>query len=252
MPSVCRLLKKKYEIENSLFHFQLVKFDTLVINDKVYCGEWSPNTPMLGYSVLVSYEDGLREEERYRRYVDYIDARDYDTTRDLYREIDAQYCYFFRRGINKVESVLVWDLDQTLLHHDDTLTTPKLGMHLKNFKRLYKRVVLWSHGTTEHVTEKLSKMGLLDYFDLIISRDVAINRRDYPKGFGFVMRELNKKFGTTAVAYSCLIDDKSYNYQGDYTYFVHLDPKVKDYDIQLTRVQEEMARNLEYGNTCGF
>lgn len=129
-------------------------------------------------------------------------------------------------------SVVVFDLDNTIIDDDDNLLDPDYLLVLKMFKARFHFMVLWSHGSSSHVAEILEKRfpEINGIFDLRISRSNAIldsnliNHR--PKGIGYVFQTLNRMFGVTKLSYTCLVDDLSDNCQDDYRFFIQV-PTVK-------------------------
>ncbi|AAN04447.1 Orf10 [Heliothis zea nudivirus] len=226
--SFCRIVDSNYKKRNRLIHFNLASvFQNLVINDKVCQGKWDETgARSIGYSVLVYFEnvDYLIQQNLY---VDYVNGEEFPTSEALISHIIKLY-RTFKQSIERHESVVVWDLDETLINDDGTLTSEDLIHYLLQFKKHFKRMVVWSHGDPGHVIGHLKRLRLYSLFDIVITRSYHTSY-GFNKGIGFVLKQLNRKFKTTMITYSCLVDDKPSNYIGDYTFYLRLNPKERDH-----------------------
>lgn len=241
---LCRVIHPNYNESECLLHLQLPMFKTFVVNDTVYWGQWSNNQPVSDYSILVYFVNEALPLVLQNKYVDYIDARQYNNnnTGDLVATIMSKYSAFMKK-INSEESVIVWDLDQTLINDDSSPTVADLSKLLLRFKSNFQRCVLWSHGTSAHVNAHLKLYRIEHLFDLIISRKLT-NEYDSNKGMGVILRELNKKFGTTKILYSCLVDDKQSNYLEDYTFFLKLEPNKFNHEAEFKEAQVKLSKRI--------
>lgn len=119
-------------------------------------------------------------------------------------------------------SVLVMDLDNTIIDKDSNLLFDEIGQVLRKLTTHFDYFVLWSHGCSRHVNNciltVLQETNLK--FDLIISKLSHIEPHN--KGFGYVFKLLNSKFGVYNISYCALIDDQASNYIGDYDHFLQV------------------------------
>lgn len=117
-------------------------------------------------------------------------------------------------------SVLVFDLDDTIIDKECNLFGDDLPEALNSLKGLYDYIGIWSHGSTNHVFKNIKKIFMEHNikFDFVITRDDKV----YNKSVIHVLNILNKKFSISELTFSCLVDDKFSNYNYDYSLFVHL------------------------------
>lgn len=199
----------------------------MVINDKVCQGKWDESgARLVGYSVLIYFEN-VDDLINQNLYVDYVDGNEFSTSDALVSHIIRLY-HRFNKSIERHESVIVWDLDETIINDDGTTTSDDIVYFLHQFKKHFKRMVVWSHGDPGHVIGHLKRLRIHSLFDMVITRSYH-NTYGYNKGIGFVLKELNRKFNTTMITYSCLVDDKPENYVGDYTFYIRLNPRERDH-----------------------
>lgn len=145
-------------------------------------------------------------------------------------------------------SVLVMDLDNTIIDRDSNLLFDEIGEVLRKLTNHFDYFVLWSHGCSRHVNNCIStvlKETSLK-FDLIISK--MSHMEPYNKGFGYVFKLLNSKFGICNVSYCALIDDQASNYIGDYDHFLQV-PLDVDKNIYETYV-DQLCKIINKNKIC--
>lgn len=130
-------------------------------------------------------------------------------------------------------SVIVFDLDETLIDTNGQLLTTTTKKQLKRMRAIFDYVVLWSHGCNRHVDNiLLTVMGdFRKIFDLTISR--CIGDPVSNKGMGLVFRRLNEMYGISEISFCVLVDDQAQNYVGDYDCFLFVDEAIS-YDHMFT------------------
>lgn len=240
--ALCRILDKDYFAQNKFLHFALAGiFKNVIINDTTYYGKLDDLNTSYTYSVLIYFEDTNLVDENL--YVDFLDARQYKNTREIVVQVESLYNRF-KQPLELQESVVVWDLDETLINDDGTPTSDKLEVYLKLFRNHFKRMVVWSHGDPAHVFGHLNKLNIKHHFDMVITRSY---REEYGKnkGIGYVLKCLNKKFKTTQIYYSCLIDDKPENFKNDYTFYLRLDPTERDHSQRFNKALRILPERIE-------
>lgn len=199
------------------------------------------------YTIVVC-DNNLEKLKQSLQYVDYLQAKELTFTR-LYLLQQNFVCS------QTLHSVIVFDLDDTLIHEDDNTTTTNTNnniinndttslnkdiheiktyknrkiefvdiVKIVNFARcIFDKVILWSHGTTKHVYKMLNLGKYTNVFDLIISRDNAMPTDICPnKGIGFVLKQMNIHFKTTRITKACLVDNEISNFNNDYDFFIHV------------------------------
>jgi len=120
----------------------------------------------------------------------------------------------------KVYSVIVWDLDDTLVDYNlDNISSTHI---LEYMRKLFDFQVLWSHGLQHHVKVGLEINNWDDQFDLVLTRSSSNQCTSPNKGLGKVLRELNRKHNVKQLYFSVLVDDTESNFVNDYDYFVHI------------------------------
>lgn len=242
--STCRILCDDYEKKGSLLHLRLPRFRNFAVNDIVYSGCLDDNSPVTDYSILIYFTEEGKLQTFKNRYVDYLDGRVFnDNISALIDAVNKRYDDFYN-NIDSIESVIVFDLDDTLICDDGRSTVKNLRETLIQFKRQFKRLVLWSHGTSTHVNYHIHYHKISDLFDLIMSRRNS-NMTDHNKGMGAVLRELNRKFSTTKISFSCLVDDQSFNFDKDYTFFAKIDQNSKDNTDRFRDVLLKVSKRID-------
>lgn len=156
----------------------------------------------------------------------YVDSFDIPNVNNIL----FKYNLFFKYNL-KPASVVVWDLDNTIIDKNYNLINDQLVEILSNQKNIFDYTVLWSHGNTTHV-EKGKDLLNRKYdimFDLCISKRINdFDKPDTCKNISYVLKLLNKKYHITSFKFSCLIDDICENYNKDY--FAYIKPsKSKNY-----------------------
>ena len=217
-------------------------------NQVLFVADLDHNIPVYSVAVYI-YDAGQQTEVETERgrmlHVDYVmvklekkvslldnsldeDARLYlaaatkpTKQRNIFQSVYDQLCNLhFNVGPSDV-SVIVWDLDDTLVNYELEAfdCVPQV---LRYTRRLFDYQVLWSHGAPMHVRAGLLKNGFDDnLFDTIITRNPILEKLPN-KGLGMILRHLNDKFGVQSIKFSVLVDDTDVNYANDYDYFVHV------------------------------
>ena len=164
--------------------------------------------------------------------------------RDIYK---AQSNY----NINIIETlpktVIVFDLDETIIDQDYRLVCSYVEELLVESRNIFDYMVLWSHGNTNHVQKAMTLYKLGKLFDLVLTRG-RFQYHCFNKGFGLVLKHLNKTHGIAKVKYSVLVDDQIANFNNDYTYFFKVDKKINN--TQYKKKIEKLKNYIEntYGN----
>lgn len=115
-------------------------------------------------------------------------------------------------------SVIVFDLDKTLIDRDGKMYTcaDELLLHAR---RVYDKVVLWSHGSPLHVDTYVSKFKVMlnddTIFDLVLSHQDE-NEHEANKN----MLHLYNHFPSCHFYRATLVDDSPYNWTPEYTSFI--------------------------------
>lgn len=147
-------------------------------------------------------------------------------------------------------SVLVFDLDDTLIDGEGNIFAEDLNEAITRLRSIYTYVGIWSHGSTNHVFKHIKKISN-EYnvkFDFVITRDDKV----YNKSAIHILNVLNTKFSISELTFSCLVDDKIENYNNDYSLFLHLTKKPKKFtdmsEIILKNTKSYLFRksNLNY------
>lgn len=136
---------------------------------------------------------------------------------------------------NPPGSVVVWDLDDTIIREDDTIKCSK--EILKQWRSQFDYMVLWSNGSADHVSTQLDRLEITDLFDMTIALSKFENGGTN-KPYGVVLKELNKKFNIPYTTISVLIDDLEENYDDDYDVFVCCASKKYDFLKPLTNIMD--------------
>ncbi len=137
-------------------------------------------------------------------------------------------------------SVIVFDLDDTLIDGNNRALLIDLQHFVTFMKRMFTFVVMWSHGTCEHVHKNLKKHNIESCFDMVIARTYDEDTKN--KGLGYVFRALNKQFRVTSLTYTALVDDLPTNYTNDYDFYLQVPTRAKDvpkfYKYAIPRLEE--------------
>ena len=134
--------------------------------------------------------------------------------------------FFMKKGPLVKKSIVVIDLDDTIIDRDGNFIIYNFQKYFEILKRTFDLVVLWSHGCQQHVNH-IFTTTLRDYknsFDLIIVRNSSVQLAN--KGIGYILKLANIKFNVVEFTNSALIDDQACNYMNDYDYFIHVPKSV--------------------------
>lgn len=138
----------------------------------------------------------------------YWPGKEIKRLRGLVHAVVAKKNYFFRGSSSRTDlrSVVVWDLDDTIVDGEDRLLIRQdvFARHVKHFDFS----VLWSHGSVDHVEKHVRELrahGIT--FDYIISR--TGEEQTDKKGGGILIHHLNNAFRIHGYTRLELIDDKA-------------------------------------------
>jgi hypothetical protein len=130
---------------------------------------------------------------------------------------------YFRNNFQFPSNVIVFDMDETLITCDLNLFYRDIFKDLQLYRSVFEFIILWTHGTEDYLHETWSKFDTEEFtFDMFMSRRVSIDRTDFNKGLGAVLKQLNVKFGIQKLGFTTLVDDKESNFESDYDVFVHI------------------------------
>lgn len=148
---------------------------------------------------------------------------------------------FLHRGtqiykpIYSKKTICVFDLDRVIINDNCKLIPGALEMLIET-RKYYDLLVLWSHGSNEHVLQALSEeLNNKIHFDCILSRTDNNNNDDdddddddkdeddlfYTKNLLY----LYQKFPHTEFVFSVLVDDTRYNVTAEYSYLCWIGEK---------------------------
>ncbi|UBZ25546.1 38K protein [Crangon crangon nudivirus] len=190
------------------------------------------NPLLKNYSVSIAIECPVDTSTPSQIHVDYGQVSVITDLQGIYTKRDI----FIRNSRHSPEpvSVIVYDLDDTIINRDGDYITSNIKELINHSRRYFDYIFLWSHGCSRHVenAKQTCINGIGFDFDYIISKrtmDTISN-----KGFGKVFRILNEQYGVATIAYSALVDDLASNYVGDYDCFLHIsDSETKNRDREL-------------------
>jgi hypothetical protein len=174
---------------------------------------------------------------------------------DIKKKI-AEYArkYFSQQVIPKKPraNIIVFDLDDTLITENGKLFYDKIFDDLKQYRKVFDYMVLWTHGTEDYLHEIWSKIQRESFkFDLYMARKINVEITSYNKGMAAVLRELNRIYSVESLGYTVLVDDKLSNYVYDYDTLVHItsEPKEHYYRYVLDTLKIEKD-NFRKTNIC--
>lgn len=124
--------------------------------------------------------------------------------------------------------VAVYDLDRTLIDDNNKILHGVVPL-LEYTRKVFDIIVIWSHGTTLHVHDNVTRIqNLLSFkFDLVLAQDEHKDTRS-PKNLLF----LYNYFPNILISEAVLIDDSFYNYTPEYSEFlVPATPKTLDMKV---------------------
>lgn len=170
----------------------------------------------------------FRKYKTYGAHVDYY----YNTERlcdlivtELFTELSDMYQVFEKNAVLQDCSIIVFDLDDTLIDEKYNLLSPKMPKILGITKNIFDYVLLWSHGDACHVRHSLLTNKLHEnMFDMIITRG-TLQKDWYNKGLGYLLKEANRTLKIGSLSFSVLADDLLSNWIGDYDCFVLIPQK---------------------------
>lgn len=131
---------------------------------------------------------------------------------ELVYEVASYLENFYK--IPKLVSVVVFDLDDTIIDENDKLLYSGILEEIKTITSYFDYSVLWSHGLSTHVMRNVERYKLDRIFDHIMYRN--INVEDNNKSVGTVLQQLNQLYEVTGFTFTVLFDDLELNNIGDY------------------------------------
>nr|WOZ57636.1 38K protein [Menippe mercenaria nudivirus] len=171
---------------------------------------------------------------------------------NLKRDIEAQLNTFFnhpKKAFDKA-SVVVFDLDDTLIDCDYDIIIDDLNRFLLQCQRLFDLVVLWSHGCPKHVNHAFST-SMAEYrlyFTDVFAKTSSFVTNN--KGCGKLLAMLNRKYGVQCLKETMLVDDQLCNYNNDYDLFMHAPSTSKKHSSRMWEMLNEVS--LEIAGTHTF
>ena len=178
----------------------------------------------------------------------HVDYLSYKNFWNNYNRIRMDIHGAHSRYINNIretlpKSVIVFDLDETIISYDYQFVCSYVEELLIEARDMFDYMVLWSHGNTTHVQRALKLFNLSKLFDLVLTRG-RFQDKCFNKGFGFVLKLLNKNYGISNVKYSVLVDDQEANFNKDYTYFFKVDKKMTNKEYRKNfEILKELINN---------
>ncbi|AUQ43992.1 38K protein [Esparto virus] len=133
---------------------------------------------------------------------------------DIYQAY--QRAKLWAHEINYTKSIIVFDLDDTLINND-TGRPFKCANHLLKYARnAYDLMVLYSHGSSLHVDQHLQLFNHANgvKFDLVLSNNM-IDKRSTKN-----LLSLYNHFPNTRFKNATLVDDSLYNWSPEYNKFI--------------------------------
>ncbi len=163
-------------------------------------------------------------------------------------DVHAKIAKFFKPKRYENQSVVVLDLDDTLIDAEGEIIINDLMKFLNLLHRYFNFVILWSHGCQQHVNyifnTTMKKYQL--YFDDVIAK---VSTSDlYNKGIGKLLSHLNTKFNVVELGRTLLIDDQLCNYNFDYDYFIHAPSKSEKHSERMWEMLNETVHQMAKSN----
>lgn len=173
-------------------------------------------------------------------YHSWIDS--FPSIEDVEKHIYILYSGFYKNikyMSGRRNDVIVFDMDETLIDRDTVPYYKNIFKELELYRKYFKYIILWTHGTTSY----LSEIDLDFKFDLYISRNADDSEN---KGLGAILREMNVSYGISCLDFCVLVDDTISNYENDYDVFVHVKrkPSYGSFQNALNKIVTTM--NLYY------
>lgn len=169
----------------------------------------------------------------------YVDV----VSKPVIETIISKYNNFFKNDLYNTASVIVWDLDDTILDRNYKLLNDQLVDVLQSQNYIFDYSVLWSHGTSHHVTKCLDILNRkynINFDSCIAKKIEEYHKKDTCKNVSYVLKTLNDKFNITSFNFSCLIDDMCENLNNDYYVYVKPSRNTDFYDIIFNKIPQLM------------
>ncbi|KAG8148348.1 uncharacterized protein [Chelonus insularis] len=222
----CKINRSMTKLDSMRFMHQI----TLIL----YCGNCKE---------MVTDYYNVRKLNHFTHYLRYTDGENLNNLKKVFENLRSSYEI---NGLNR-GSLIVFDLDNTLI--DDSLRplSKNLEFQLSVFRKLFDYVVLWSHGTSTHVSNALNSLKLPYRFFHVI-----ITRADWQscggnKGLGFVLSILYNKYKVREITFSCIVDDTKANFTNDYMVFIHIPSNHPHNDLtKFYQLILERLRNIKF------
>ncbi|CAD6235213.1 GSCOCT00014130001.2-RA-CDS [Cotesia congregata] len=186
----------------------------------------------------------IQDLHHYTHYMKHKESLSYEVLNDRLRSLSETY---ESSGLTRA-SVVVLDLDDTLIDDSIRSRSRQLIDQLNEFKRIFNYVVLWSHGTSEHVRDSLRTVKIPEnFFDVTITRP-TLQSCGSNKGIGIVMAELYTRYQVRELTFSCIVDDLPSNFTDDYMLYVNVPGKSKVEDLTqfYTWALKEITKIKDY------
>lgn len=176
---------------------------------------WVPNHK--AYSLVV-YLGDVEQHVSHNLAVEELELLNLDDRVDQVAQRIEDKVYKFNRFRDSgfgYGSVVVFDLDQTIIDDRYNLLHPSVRPLVCAILDRFTYKVLWSHGDAEHVRFALKRHGMDNLWDSVIVRSFdQVETKN--KSLGFVLATLNKECGVWGFNWAVLFDDKKENAVGDY------------------------------------
>ena len=188
--------------------------------------EYGPQ-PLMHYSIVVVYINSEKILAKYRlaQRKSMIFNQIFTFTQinpHSLENISFQYNNFHSFSNIKNASVIVFDLDDTLIDKDNLPLWTDTRQAILECHKLFDFVILWSFGKSEHVYHGLRQCSLSESdFNWIITRRYFSDDLDC-KGLGYIFNLLHAQFKVVSLHYSVLVDDLPENSSNEYTRFIQI------------------------------
>ncbi|QLI62421.1 38K [Dikerogammarus haemobaphes nudivirus] len=202
-------------------------------------------TPRLHvYSMRIAFDieeiENFEIEKSYNIHVDYTSIIiNLKCIEEKLKQIDVLKQQFINRVVpfNYKKSVVVFDLDDTIIDKDGSLLFKNVAGIFNELRQVFDFIVLWSHGSFSHVNNAL----LLTLADVKFDTVIALDKNSFMmnekfsrnKGLGKVLRILNNEHGVGEFTLTTLVDDQAGNFIGDYDIFLHIPNSINNGDYVL-------------------
>lgn len=201
------------------------------------------------YSLYLSINEPDKSKENGKKtfvtYLHYnVKKMKNSTVASIIQNVFQNYCLYFNNALYENKSVCVFDLDDTIIDSENNLLAKNVVSFILFCKTLFDYVLLWSHGSSLHVSKMLKKHQLCEFFDLTISRKQLTDDDSFNKGIGYVLSQLNKHLNVKSISFSCLVDDLDLNFNCDYTMYVEIPKNIDNYCEFFSWVKQGLEHEI--------